>query len=156
MQRIADKLVIRAAIDFEPGDLVRNRRWLHMKTHDALAVGVDLETVLRIVITFRMHAANRVRQRLHDNRRVDVRSNGVATRGSGLVRRPARLNAAVIWHVNPLWVSKWLSRDRGSNSAGHADLFEGAGYMRGVAIDLRGPLAQLVSTLRNSVRRCDG
>src|ERR1700730_16896349 len=98
MQRIADKLAIRHTVDFETGDVMRGRRGLDVEADDALAVGVDLETVLRLGISFRVHAANRVRQRPDGDRRVDVWSNGIATRGGDLHRRLARLNAAVVWH----------------------------------------------------------
>src|ERR1700682_2861204 len=98
MKRIATTPATRSAVDFEPGDVVRSRRRLDVKADDALAVGVDLETVLGLGISFRVHAANRVRQRPDGDRRMDVRSNGIATRGGDLHQRLARLNAAGVWH----------------------------------------------------------
>jgi hypothetical protein len=70
---------------------------LDVKTNDAPA-GVDLETVLRIRIALRVHAANRVRHRPDEDGRMNVRSNGVTMRRGGLVRHLAWLNAAVVWH----------------------------------------------------------
>src|ERR1700693_5430744 len=97
MQRIADKLVIRRAVDFEPGDVMRGRGGLDVKANDAFAVGVGLETVLRVGITLRVHAAHRMRQRPDGDSRVNVRRNGVAARRGDSHRRPARLNVAIVW-----------------------------------------------------------
>src|ERR1700682_2825389 len=110
MQWIADKLVTRGAVDFEPGDVMRGRGGLDVKANDALAVGVDLETVLRVGISLRVHAANRMRQRPDSDGRVNVRRNGVATRCGDPHRRPARLNVALVWHGNSSVLPKLPSR----------------------------------------------